>query len=200
MRKGVVYSFLVMIFVGIIMLFWYNEWIYNLPTPIPKNYVAVHPGEQIDLSSKLTSNNKKPRLLHFFNPDCPCSRFNIPHFQSLIKEFGNEVDFAIVVMSNKNYNEEEIKNKFKLNIPVLSDTTIAGLCGVYSTPQAVIIDTLQKLYYRGNYNKSRYCTDKTTNYAQIALQALTSKNRNIGFNQPGLKAYGCELPYCKKLN
>ena len=197
-RKGVVYILLVIIFTGVTMLFWYNEWVYSLPTPVPKNYNVVHPGDDIQLPSELNWNDNKPVALHFFNPDCPCSRFNVPHFRSLVKEFGKDVNFAIVVMSDKNYSAGEITDKLKLDLPVLSDTALAALCGVYSTPQAVIIDTKKKLHYRGNYNKSRYCTDKQTNYAYIALEALLNKNNNAGFSQPDLKAYGCELPHCIK--
>ena len=181
------------------MLFWFNEWVYSLPTAVPENYVAVHAGEHIDLPAKLAPDNNKPALLHFYNPDCPCSRFNVPYFQSLVKEFGDKVNFAIVVMSKKKYSEKEIQDKFRLNIPVLSDNALATLCGVYSTPQAVIIDTNNKLYYRGNYNKTRYCTDKKTNYAQIALETLLTRKQS-GSYPNSMKAYGCGLPSCIKIN
>ncbi|MBC7828204.1 MAG: redoxin domain-containing protein [Chitinophagaceae bacterium] len=198
MRKGVVYVFLVIIFIAIFMLFWYNEYVYSLPTPVPTNYTAVPHGTRIDLSSTLKSGDNKPVLLHFFNPECPCSKFNMPHFKSLVKEFGHKVNFAIVVMGDRRFSSKEVKDKFSIDVPVLTDTSLATLCGVYSTPQAVIIDALQKLYYRGNYNKTRYCTDKKTNYAQMALEALLSKERIIPFDQYSLKAFGCELPHCTK--
>ena len=200
MRKAVAYIFLLIIFGVIVLLFWYNEWIYNLPTPIPKNYSMVERGAYIDLPAKLKFHNNKPLLLHFFNPDCPCSKFNIPHFRYLIKEYRNEINFAIVVVSNKKYSTKEITDKFDLDldIPVLTDSTLPVLCGVYSSPQAVIIDTYQKLYFRGNYNKSRYCSDKKSNYAQIALDAILSKNNILQFTDASLRAYGCELPNCTK--
>lgn len=198
MRKGIVYIFLLSFMTGIVLLFWYNEYVYSLPTPVPKNYNAVLPGQLIDLSAILKSNNNKPVLLHFFNPDCPCSRFNMPYFRSLAKKYGQEVNFAIVIMSGKKISAKEIKDKFDLNMPVLSDTSIATLCGVYSTPQAVIIDSMKKLFYRGNYNKTRYCTDKKTNYAEIALNGLLGRNSNNEFSLLDLKIYGCELPDCTK--
>ena len=61
------------------------------------------------------------------------------------------------------------QEKYDLSIPVYFDSTIAAGCGVYSTPQAVIINTDQRLHYRGNYNKSHYCTDKKTNNARPAV-------------------------------
>jgi len=199
MKKWVVISWLVILFSGISMLFWYNEWIYSLPTPVPVAYRSVSVGEFINLEGKLELVDNKPTFIHFFNPGCPCSRFNIPHFKSLVKQFGDKASFAIIVMSkNTNYSEEEIQNKFDLAIPVLFDQSIAVSCGVYSTPQAVILDSGHKLYYRGNYNKSRYCTDKNSNYAEIALDSLLKNNSVPLFSQLATKAYGCQLPNCKK--
>ena len=99
---------------------------------------------------------------------------------------------------DKSYTAEDIQDKFGLNIPILFDQSIAAACGVYSTPQAVLLDTDHKLYYRGNYNKSRYCTDKKSNYAQMAIDSLLMKQHNPIFSQTALKSYGCSLPICKK--
>lgn len=197
MRKALVISWLGIIVAIMAVLFWRNELVYTLPTPVPQNYVAVNSGETIDLSQFMTVSGEKPQFLHFFNPSCPCSRFNMPHFKSLVAEHGHAVDFAIVVMSDKTYSEKEIQEKYDLSIPVYFDSTIAAGCGVYSTPQAVIIDTDRRLHYRGNYNKSRYCTDKKTNYAQIALEALLIK-QSVTFDAFATKAYGCQLPKCNK--
>lgn len=198
MKKGAAIIWLTLLLSGIIAIFWHNEWIYNLPTPVPENYRAVSTGQYIDLSKKLQTDKDKPVFLHFFNPACPCSRFNIPHFRSLVEQYGSSVNFAIVVMSNKNYIEKDIQGRFHLDIPVLSDTSLAATCGVYSTPQAVIIDTSHELFYRGNYNKTRYCADKKTEFARTALEALLNDNMNISFDSLALKAYGCQLPVCTK--
>lgn len=198
MRRVAIYIWLTILLLAIVALFWQNELVYSLPTPVPENYRVVNPGEKINFAGKVKSKNR-PLFLHFFNPDCPCSRFNISYFKSLVKQYGNEVTFAIVVLSsNKNYTSKTIQEKFDLTIPVLFDSAIAASCGVYSTPQAVILDTDCKLYYRGNYNKSRYCTDKKTNYAEAALDSLLHHNFNPVFDSFALKSYGCQLPKCYK--
>jgi len=179
-------------------LFWYNELIYHLPTPIPDNYRSVNQGQVIKLSSELDRYTNKPLFLHFFNPICPCSRFNISNFKSLVKQYGSRVNFVVIVMSNKTYTAKEIQDKFDLDIPVLFDASIAQSCGVYSTPQAVLMDAQHKLYYRGNYNSSRYCTDEKTSYAKIAIDGLLHKNAIIAFDHFALRAYGCSLPNCTK--
>lgn len=185
---------------GIVALFWYNEWVYSLPTPLPADYRAVKLGEKINIDWHAAPDDMKPVFLHFFNPDCPCSRFNIPHFKSLAKKYGDDVTFAVVpmIMLGQKYSTKEIQDKFGMDIIVLSDPTIAISCGVYSTPQAVIVDVDHKLYYRGNYNKSRYCTDKKSNYAEMALESLLLKTPDPVFSPLAIKAYGCQIPSCTK--
>jgi len=198
MRKLVVIVWLIVLFSGVGALFWYNELIYHLPTPIPENYKPVNNGTVIKLSSEFDSDRGKPVFLHFFNPDCPCSRFNIANFKALVKQYGTQVNFVVVVINNKDYTAKAIQDKFDLNIPVLFDASLATACGVYSTPQAVLLDAQHTLYYRGNYNQSRYCTDEKTSYAKIALNGLLHDHARLVFSLLALKAYGCSLPYCKR--
>jgi hypothetical protein len=198
MRKVAVIIWLVVLLATIVALFWHNEWVYSLPTPVPENYRAVDHGTPITMSQKLPFKRDKPVFLHFYNPDCPCSRFNIPHFRSLVNEFGDKITFAIVPLTRKYISADDILKKFNVNIPVLFDTTLATACGVYSTPQAVLLDTNRQLHYRGNYNRSRYCTDKKTEYARMAIDKILHNNAAIIFDAFALKAYGCQLPKCSK--
>ncbi|MEO7767224.1 MAG: redoxin domain-containing protein [Ferruginibacter sp.] len=199
MKKWLAICCLILIFSCIGILFWYTEWRYSLPTPVPERYFAVKLNERINVSGQLASSKNRPVFLHFFNPDCPCSRFNIPHFKSLVAQYAGKVSFAVVVMTkDKNYTEQKIKEKFDLTMPVLFDTSLAVLCGVYSTPQAVLLNNDHTLYYRGNYNRSRYCTDKKSNYAQMAIDSLLADKHGLAFNKYALTAYGCSLPSCKK--
>ncbi|MEO6302125.1 MAG: redoxin domain-containing protein, partial [Bacteroidia bacterium] len=181
MKKLVVYICLLMICSGIVIVFWKQELVYALPTSVPKNYNPVKLGEELILSFNSTK-KEKPLFVHFFNPECPCSRFNMKHFKSLVRTYGQKVNFIMVVQTNDlSLSAERVKNSFDIEIPCIIDNgkKIADKCGVYSTPQAVIIDVKDKLYYRGNYNKARYCSDKKSDFAQIALDSLLNKS-----NQP----------------
>jgi hypothetical protein len=198
MRKVAVLTWLVVLLATIMALFWHNEWVYSLPTPVPENYRAVDPGTSIEIAHKLPLKTDKPVFLHFYNPDCPCSRFNIPHFKSLVHDYGNKIQFVIVPMTRKTGNASDILKKFDLDIPVIFDTALATTCGIYSTPQAVLLDTSHQLFFRGNYNRSRYCTDEKTAYARMAINKLLHHNAAIIFDQFALKAYGCQLPKCTK--
>lgn len=197
MKKILVVAWIALLFGAIGALFWYNELQYQLPTPVPSNYKAVNPGELIKLNSELGIGLTKPLFLHFFNPSCPCSKFNIKMFKSLVAQYGQKVNFAVVVISDKEYTADEIRDKFDLNIPVTFDHTLAAKCGVYSTPQVALIDDNSKLYYRGNYNITRYCTDEKTNYAKQAINGLLANNSRLAFSKLALTSYGCRLAECK---
>ncbi|TDW95938.1 TlpA family protein disulfide reductase [Dinghuibacter silviterrae] len=196
MKKALIVLWLLIIFGCIGYIFWYTDWKYSLPTPVPKDYHAVAAGAYVALDGKLRVAHDKPVFIHFFNPDCPCSRFNIPYFKSLEKKYRDKIAFAIVVLNNRAYTAGQIQDKFDMDIPVSFDSSIAAACGVYSTPQAVLLDADRHLYYRGNYNKSRYCTDTRTNFAQMAIDSLFHNSYRPVFSAYALKAYGCQLPAC----
>jgi len=196
-RKLLVAGWLLVIATAISGIFWYNDWRYSLPTPIPQNYQPVKTGGEIKISWALNRDSAKPLFLHFFNPDCPCSKFNVNHFKSLVKEYQGRVNFAIVVMSSQPCSIKDIQQRFETSIPVYADSAIAAACGVIATPQAAIIDARHRLWYRGNYNRSRYCTDKKTEYAKAALDALL-QHENIIYEPLAVTAYGCQLPKCTR--
>jgi thiol-disulfide isomerase/thioredoxin len=201
MKKLLLTCWLLLLASGICYLFWYHEWKYSLPTPVPQNYVDVKTRQHIDIDGKVMALKGKPVFIHFFNPECPCSKFNVPHFNSLVKKYGRQIDFEVVVVNlnkSKSYTAEEIQNRFDLTVPVSFDTTIESACGVYSTPQAVLLDAEHNLYYRGNYNRARYCTDNKSNYAQMAIDSLLNHDAKPVFSQYALKAYGCQAAFCTK--
>lgn len=199
-KKGIVTAWLLILVVVVGGLFWYNEWIYSLPTPVPVTYKFVRANEHIALAEKLHIDSDKPLFLHFFNPDCPCSRFNLPHFRELVKKYGDKVTFVAVpmVMLGQEYTDDQIREKIGLDIVVSREPGLADAVGVYSTPQAVLINTDNNLFYRGNYNKSRYCTDKRSNYAEMALVSILNNSPVPDFGPMALKAYGCTIEGCVK--
>jgi hypothetical protein len=198
MRKAIVTMWLILLMSFVGCFFWYNEYTYALPTPVPVNYKNIKPGEYVSLQKELVFNNNKPVFLHFFNPDCPCSKFNFKQFKTLVKSYQRTVNFAIVLSTAKPYTAQEIQQKFDIDIPVITDSTLAKKCGVYSTPQAVILKNAGELYFRGNYNKSRYCTDPKSDYAKIALDSLLNHKQVGRLDQYVLTAYGCSIENCAK--
>jgi hypothetical protein len=189
-KKLVLFSFLGICLAGVIFIFWSQEVKYSLPTPKPQKYIYI----ALKAEVKTPSSIKLPAFIHFYNPNCPCSRFNAAHVKQLIRTHGNSIQFTIIVPSQAD--TASAKSKFGEGIHYLVDETgkIATACGVYSTPQAVILDANNLLYFRGNYNKSRYCTSQTSNYAELALLSFLNKSPAPIASLEASIAYGCELP------
>jgi len=175
---------------GIASLFWSQELRYNLPTPVPEGYTPVPVGDRILLPATLAAD--QAYFLHFYNPDCPCSRFNVRHLRSLIASYRDSVNIVVVVASAGE--REQAADEFGEKVRILvDDGALAASCGVYSTPQAAIIDHDQRLYYRGNYNRSRYCTQRATNFAELSLIALLNHQLPPAYGLVATQSYGCEL-------
>ncbi|HEY9044794.1 MAG TPA: redoxin family protein [Ohtaekwangia sp.] len=177
---------------GVAVLFWQQDAKYSLPTPVPADYKEVTIGQAVQLPASL--GKQRAYFFHFYNPDCPCSRFNARYIQSLIRSYRSEVAFTIVVSSEEG--RQQAADTFGEDIPIVTDTqqAIATACGVYSTPQAAIVDADGKLYYRGNYNRARYCTTKASNFAELSLLALLNHQPSPAFGIVATQSYGCSLP------
>lgn len=188
------------LFLGAIAgIFWFQDVQYSLPTPRPVNWHRVATGTRValpaDVESLRRSQPGKPLFLHFFNPSCPCSRFNVDHVRELVAAFGTDVIFVAVLSDGE---PEALRQSFRaLNLAIpyhVDNGTLAEATGVYSTPQAAIVDGNGRLFYQGNYNVTRYCRNRETEFARLALQRL-----RIGAPPPDLMpaatvAYGCPLP------
>jgi peroxiredoxin len=177
-------------------IFWEHEIKYASPTPVPSNFKDVSIGSRVDISS-LKISTEKSTVLHFFNPDCPCSKFNMKDFESLSKKYRDHINFYVILQSDDDNAEREFKTRYELDLPVFTDRdgTISDLCGIYSTPQAVILNENSVIYFKGNYNKSRFCTRKETRYVEIALDSLIQHKPLPMFVQNELTLpYGCALP------
>lgn len=192
MRPALAALLLLCCLLGVILIFWNQEYRYSLPTPVPADYKPVSVGEKIQLPAAITSSHKK-YFLHFYNPECPCSRFNARHIRELIRHYGEGVQLCIVVPDAPSL--KKARAEFGNNLLYYADENkkLAKTCGVYSTPQAVLIDHDNRLYYRGNYNKARYCTSKATNYAELALIALLNNQPPPLFDLAATTAYGCSF-------
>lgn len=177
--------------------FWYQDWQYSLPTPRPDDLEQVSFGTPVDTTSILgQSYDGRVLVVHVVDPDCPCSRFNRDHLASLVKRFDNRVTFVMLVQGSDD--ADALARSFadwSIAARVLPDPggLRAKKLGVYSTPQAVVIDQDGRLYFRGNYNAGRYCVDKRTEFARIAIEALLAGQPLPSLPVEATVSYGCPL-------
>ncbi|PTB97563.1 AhpC/TSA family protein [Marivirga lumbricoides] len=197
MRIFIAIALFIVCFGSILFIFWKQEVKFSLPTPVPSNLEIVEQGDSVKLPQLLNFIGK-PLYIHFYNYDCPCSRFNMKEFELMVAKFSDKVNFLAIVESSGETTSnagKEFKEKYELNIPTISDTdgALAKELGIYSTPQAVLIKD-NKIFYKGNYNKARFCTSKNTKFAEMALQALIKNESPPDFPLLATIPYGCELP------
>ncbi|MCB1178604.1 MAG: redoxin domain-containing protein [Leptospiraceae bacterium] len=196
MKKHILVFFSVLILMAIpARVIYLEELKYSKPTPIPKNYSPILESSHINPPLPILEVNDKPLFLHFFNPECSCTKFNTEHFAEIARNFKDRVDFVIIIQDESNF-KKDFFSKWGLSLPYIKDIggKIAKAYGVYSTPQAVILDSNGKLYYRGNYNRSRFCGLKDSEYARIALESLIREEKLPSLPSLAKIAYGCELP------
>lgn len=176
---------------GMGVLFWNQQFRYNLPTPVPASYKPVEVGSHVNLPSVLSQD--RAYFFHFYNPDCACSRFNVKHLRELITAYSDSVAIVVVVPTT----EARVlaRREFGDDVMLIEDDgSFAAGVGVYSTPQAAIIDKQQRLFYRGNYNLSKYCTQRATNFAELSLIAMLNNNPPPVYGAASTQSYGCALP------
>ncbi|MDN4165339.1 thioredoxin fold domain-containing protein [Cytophagales bacterium LB-30] len=193
MRYVVLVLFITFALSALGYVYWQQELQYTQPTPKPAGLVQVAFEEKIDVSPWISPSGK-PVFLHFFSPECPCSKFNAQNFAQIHNRYSDAFDFYVII---PNYSDKEEAAEFlPEGIQIIQDETtlLSSTVGVYSTPQAVLIDSDQRLFYRGNYNKSRYCTLPESNYALQAAEALTQRKPIPSFDAYATVAYGCVLP------
>jgi hypothetical protein len=192
-RKLLASVFLCLVFFSIGFLFWKMELQYTLPTAKPSDYKEVYIDEKVYIDTNTEESLDKPVFYHFFTTNCACSRFNLTHFNFLKKNYASILDFVVVIPEEDDISKARpyFEGETKIIKDVNKEFAIAS--GVYSTPQAVIINTDHKLYYRGNYNRARYCTDPFSNYAQMAIDSLLAHNQPPKFGPTSYIAYGCGL-------
>ncbi|MGH9657033.1 MAG: thioredoxin fold domain-containing protein [Bryobacteraceae bacterium] len=199
-RLGLALTVTVSLFCFIGVVFWYQDWRYSMPTPRPSGLVQPPAGSTLVLPAALAEHSPeaqgRPLVLHFFSTSCPCSKFNLDHVRDLIRRYRDRVTFVAVLESRNPESALRSYAGLGLGIPATVDTAenLAARFGVYSTPQVVILDHRGRLYYRGNYNTSRYCTNPATEFARLSIEGLLARHPAPLFIASATTAYGCELP------
>ncbi len=173
-------------------LFYQNEVQYWIPTPVPEDYITVSMGATVE--SEIYHPGEK-KFIHFFNPLCPCSKFNLTTYKQLIKKYGEEFKcFAVVQETTEGIKQADVEYLEALNVTIVADQDqkLAKKLGVYATPQIVLLDAENRLYYRGNYNLARYCTNPNSDYSSMAIQSFL-KDMPLDLPATAFTAYGCSL-------
>ena len=179
--------------------FWLADWRYSLPTPRPAGLQQPPTGSRPSLPPALAGMRRgsRPLLINFANPHCPCTEFNLDHLRKLQQRYSGTVDFVTILESSADGTGAQREfQSMHLPMPMVYDPKgeVSASLGVYGTPQAVLLDGTGQLYFRGNYNRSRYCAEESSEFARIALDALANGRALPALPAVATIAYGCSLP------
>ncbi|MBC8112522.1 MAG: hypothetical protein H7Y04_15835 [Verrucomicrobia bacterium] len=112
----------------------------------------------------------------------------------MVENHQDSVDFYAVIPEGSDQEKATRLLKNKIHLLVDENQMYSKACGVYASPQAVLLNKKHQIFYKGNYNKARYCTKKESNYAEIAITLLLSDAKTPDFGEEATTAYGCLLP------
>ena len=138
---------------------------------------------------KLTETDKQSiRVIHFWNPECYCNRFNQQHLEQIRQQYAKQgISFYLALVGNREKYQSQIKQKY-INIPILSVDNIADL--IPSTPSAAVIKAGHGLTYFGPYSEGAMCSAQSGSFVEKMLDATISGNPVAQINS---LAFGC---YC----
>ncbi|RRW47985.1 thiol-disulfide isomerase [Pseudomonas luteola] len=109
------------------------------------------------------------RLVHFWDPDCPCNEGNQAHLRNLTARFGDRgIEFYSV---QKPGSEGKLPSMLDGRLKALS--TIPGADTLPASPAVAIWDNAGKLAYVGPYSEGMICTAGNS-FIEPILEALVS--------------------------
>lgn len=189
--------------------FWFYEFRFLMPIappadaatgpaigePAPDLKLRTIDGASLDLRAPGT----RAVYLHFWNPDCPCSRFNEAKVRRLSAEYlPKGVRFVVLVEAPQGAKERAMSQAVRsLGLPMLWDDErqVAKAMGLFTSPAGCLIDEQGILQFRDTYASTAYCSSESSDSLEEALELMVAGKVIPHRPKP---AYGCVLPKAKE--
>ena len=150
---------------------------------------------QLSALVKTGADNKdRITLVHFWDPDCSCNRFNEPHVKELIEIYAKQnIQFVIVarVAESAQTNEVLARARMTFNHPAVINI-ISGrdlqLDAMPSTPAVAVMNNQQNLVYFGPYSVGAVCNVKNGAFVEKTLEDMSKGQARKQLN---VLATGC---------
>lgn len=147
----------------------------------------------------LTTVQKPVSVVHFWNPDCPCNRFNEVHVKKIMSDYGaKNVQFTIVVNGKNNeqrkLREVEARKIFNHDAVVNIQSDWEQDNGPPSSPAAGVLNEQGELVYFGPYSLGANCSPDKGKFVETILDRLKDKSRRQK-KQLNTLAVGCFCPW-----
>lgn len=142
-------------------LWWYNS-----------HYIRTEffIGQQLELPQEIRGEGKI-RLLHFWDPGCPCNLGNQSHLADLSRDYADAVDFYHVQKpGSKGHLPKTLNHLIPLELQLAEQTLPAS-------PAVAIFDNSGQLAYFGPYSEGAIC-NASNSFVEPVLEAL-QQNRTV---------------------
>ncbi len=146
---------------------------------------ALFNAEQLDISRH--EPDTPIEVIHFFDSNCPCTRFNTPHVQDLIEQYQKQsIRFRILVPDASQLTEaRQLFPQVRIDVAARQDRPPAS-------PAALVLSSQHGAEYMGPWSPGAVCNSRSGDYvAQVLDQLVEGKRRNQTFQLSS----GCLCPW-----
>lgn len=156
--------------------------------------------EKLVASEYLAGKESSISVIHFWNPDCPCNRFNEVHVKKIISDYAaKNVTFTVVVGGR---NKEERNQRQILAKQIFSHAAVKDIRsdwamnqGPPSSPAVGIVNSEGELVYFGPYSLGARCAPDKGKFVETVLNNLEDSKKRTGKKQLNTLAVGCFCPW-----
>ncbi len=122
----------------------------------------------------LPEDEPRPVVLHFWDPDCACSRFNNRHVRELIATYEPKgFRFMIVPRTNSAEQEQALREKAKREFGAVEVVFIQDAqLDIPSSPAVLVLNRGLNLTYFGPYSNSAICSARTGRLVEAILDDI----------------------------
>lgn len=139
-------------------------------------------------------------VVHFWNPDCPCNRFNEVHVKKIISDYADKnVKFTIVVSGST---KEERNQRHALAQKIFKHSAVKEIrsdwpmqAGPPSSPAVGVINRQGELVYFGPYSLGAQCAPDKGKFVESVLDGLYASKKSTDKKQLNTLAVGCFCPW-----
>lgn len=183
------------------LVFWALQWQYvrAFQQDLPRNTVRWFESDALlglfDQSVKAGSTGL---AVHFWDPNCPCSRFSQSHIQDLIQQsLLQGVSSVVVVKASQGFwgggELAKAKDVFSESDWVIAAESVPELTGrLAGSPSAAILDTDKNIRYIGPYSSDAFCSTSGDGFVEKALIELKQVDPHLRSPQALTSACFCD--------
>lgn len=137
----------------------------------------------------------KATIVHFWDSDCACSRFNESHVQQLASRYRAD-GIQLLVVDRQQLSTGELQRAFGQSAhPYQGMSPLKAGLQIPASPAAAVFDDRGKLAYFGPYSEGAACLSGNGDFVEQVIDKLLAGEHPTQIN---VSAYGCFCNWADK--